>query len=745
MRRTRRLILLLLALIVGGVAVVYTIQKGTQARNAPSRPRTLPDSVSAQQEDWTYDETRDGKPFVRVRARDFKQNAEGNRIDLTGVELHLFQNDGKTFDRIRSQKADFDLNAGVLFSDGDVEITMGVPEDPAAKPAERLVVIKTSGVHFDKNSGKAWTERAASFSFDRGEGSSTGAAYDPTTRELRMDKDVKLHWRGDNPKAAPMDIESGALVYKEAEHKIFLSPWSKLRRQTLAMDGGNATVLLNEGAIEQVLAESAKGVDTQPKRTIEYAADNLDVRFNEKGALQTVVGDRNARLLSATATSKTAVHSGHIDLEFEPAGDESVLRKAIATQGAVVESRPVARPNAVTPDTRVLKSEILTLFMRENGEEMERVETGAPATAEFLPNHPGSQHRTILGDRMSIKYGAGNQVQSVHATGTSTRTDRAPVKGKPQPPALTWSKTMNAAFDEKTGAVSHLEQVGDFRYQEGERRAKAERADLFSPSDDIILTGAARVWDPTGSTSADKITMRQKAGEVEAVGKVASTREPEKKKTKDTGLMSGEEPIQARAAKMLSTEDNSVIVYEGDALLWQGSNRITANRIRIDRKTGRLHATGNVVTQLVDKSDAKKTQPVFTVVRSPEFSYDDKARLAHYTGGASLNRSGTVVTGKEIRAWLTSDQSDSSVDRAFADGNVKIVQSAKDRSRTGTSEHAEYYIKDGKIVLTGGQPAFADTTKGTTKGERITYISEGDKLLVEGESKRPVESKVLRK
>jgi lipopolysaccharide export system protein LptA len=203
--------------------------------------------------------------------------------------------------------------------------------------------------------------------------------------------------------------------------------------------------------------------------------------------------------------------------------------------------------------------------------------------------------------------------------------------------------------------------------------------------------------------------MRQKAGEVEAAGKVASTREPEKKKTKDTGLMSGEEPIQARAAKMLSTEDNSIIVYEGDALLWQGSNRITANRIRIERKTGRLHATGNVVTQLLDKSDAKKTQSVFTVVRSPEFTYDDKARLAHYTGGASMNRAGTVVTAKEIRAWLTPDTAASSV------------------------------------VLTGGQPVFADTMKGTTKGDRITYISDGDKLLVEGESKRPVESKVLRK
>lgn len=745
MRRTRRLILLLLAIIVGGVAVVYSIQKSTQARNTPAPPRTLPDSISSRQEDWTHEETRDGKPFVRVRARDFRQNADGTHIDLVGVELHLFQDDGKTFDRIRSEKADFDMTAGVLFSDGDVEITMGVPEDPATKPASRLVVIKTSGVHFDKKTGKAWTERHATFGFDRGEGSSTGAAYDPTTRELRMDKDVKIHWRGDNPQAPPMDIEAGTLLYKESEARIFLSPWSKLRRATVAMEGGNATVNLKEGAVEQVIAEAAKGTDTRPNRTVEYAADNLDVRFNAEGVLQSVVGERNARLFSTNSTARTSVRSARLDLDFGAAEEDPVLRKAIATGSASVESQPLPRPNVPMADTRVLRSEVLTLHMREGGEEMDRLETGAPGTAEFIPNAPGNKRRIIKGEHMVIAYGADNQVRSFQATDPATRTESAPVKGKTPPPALTWSKTMTAKFDQKTGAVTHLEQVGAFRYEEGDRRAKAERADLFSPSDDIILTGGARVWDPTGATSADKITMRQKAGEVEADGNVSSTREPEKKKTKDGGLMSGEEPIQARAAKMRSSEDNSVIVYEGNALLWQGSNRITADRIRIDRKNSRLHATGKVVTQLVDKSDLKKKRDVFTTVRAPEFTYDDKTRLAHYTGGAELNRAGTVVTGREIRAWLQSGESDSSLDRAFADGNVKIVQSEKDRTRTGTAEHAEYYVKDAKIVLNGGTPTFADTRKGSTKGERITYYSEGERLLVEGGAKQPVESKVLRK
>ena len=46
--------------------------------------------------------------------------------------------------------------------------------------------------------------------------------------------------------------------------------------------------------------------------------------------------------------------------------------------------------------------------------------------------------------------------------------------------------------------------------------------------------------------------------------------------------------------------------------------------------------------------------------------------------------------------------SSSTLDKAFADGAVKIVSTAEKRTRTGTCEHAEYYTAEQKVIMNGG-------------------------------------------
>ena len=195
--------------------------------------------------------------------------------------------------------------------------------------------------------------------------------------------------------------------------------------------------------------------------------------------------------------------------------------------------------------------------MRDNGREIDRMETNAAGTVQFLPNRPGGKKRTVTGQHLRADYGANNQMKTFTASEAATRTESQPVKGKPQPPSLTWSKGLAAHFDETKGDLVRLEQWDDFRYEEGDRRAKADRAELIAASDEIVLAGSARFWDPTGATAADRIHLKQKAGEVEAVGNVASTRQPEKKKTKDGGMLAGDDPIQARAGYMISKTTTS--------------------------------------------------------------------------------------------------------------------------------------------------------------------------------------------
>ena len=84
---------------------------------------------------------------------------------------------------------------------------MGMPVD--GSPRTHLLNIHSSGVRFESDTGKASTDRGATFEFDQGNGAATGVDYDPNTRELHLRSQVSLDWRGKTAGAIPMRIEGG--------------------------------------------------------------------------------------------------------------------------------------------------------------------------------------------------------------------------------------------------------------------------------------------------------------------------------------------------------------------------------------------------------------------------------------------------------------------------------------------------------------------------------------------------------
>jgi lipopolysaccharide transport protein LptA len=219
-------------------------------------------------------------------------------------------------------------------------------------------------------------------------------------------------------------------------------------------------------------------------------------------------------------------------------------------------------------------------------------------------------------------------------------------------------------------------------------------------------------------------------------------------------MLSNDEPLQATADHMTAADHHQKIRYTGHAVAWQGGNRLTAENIWIDRDAQTVNASGGVLSQFVDKPKKDKSgkplhatqqQTMFTVVRAPEMTYTDENRLAYYRGGVTLNRPNMSVKAREIKAYLKDADSDSSLDHAFANGQVVIVQTAPDRTRTGTAEHAEYYMADDKIILEGGQPKMVDSLKGTTTGKQLTYFSKNDRLLVNGVERERASGVIRRK
>ena len=180
-----------------------------------------------------------------------------------------------------------------------------------------------------------------------------------------------------------------------------------------------------------------------------------------------------------------------VGMNFVPSGSESLLVDATATGKSVVTAEPVAC-GANAPETRVLKSDVIYLAMRQGGEEIDRVETTGPGTLDFLPNRAGQVKRNLKGDQIWITYGSGNRIDRFRSVNAVTRTEM-------QPPRITQSKEILAFFGANS-VLTRLEQNTDFRYEEGDRRANARKATMEQATNLLTLDGAASTSDPVSTS-----------------------------------------------------------------------------------------------------------------------------------------------------------------------------------------------------------------------------------------------------
>src|SRR5271154_2890568 len=205
MRAGRWLILVAIVAIIGFVGDTYFRHRANLFREALAAPQPLPMSLDASMDKWCDTQHDGARETFKICATNAREVKDPPHMELDGVSLKLFHKEDKEYDLIETDKAEFDNTTKDMYSDSQVDITMGVAVD--GPQHGRLLKIHTSGVHFDKDSGRASTDRAAHFEFDQGTGSAVGAEYDPNTRELHLRSQAVLDWLGKTADAKPMHIE----------------------------------------------------------------------------------------------------------------------------------------------------------------------------------------------------------------------------------------------------------------------------------------------------------------------------------------------------------------------------------------------------------------------------------------------------------------------------------------------------------------------------------------------------------
>ena len=426
----RWVLLVAIVAMVGGVAITYRASKKALKAQVPEKPKALPSDLNSNALDWYIQETTKGHPGYHLTAKEYSQEKDSSRLDLSGVRLQLFAKEGDAYDLVTSANATYFTNEHRFFSEGEVQITLNIPMQ--GEPKHQLVSIQSSGVACNTETNTMDTDQPTSFVFEHGTGHSNGASYDPNSRVLVMKSHVQLDWNPAHPGAKPMKIEAASLIYQETKSEIWLTPWGRLTRGDTVVEGQQDVVRIHEvteadgkkrTVIHQVEAVKARGSDTYPNRSVQYSADWVLADFDDEGVTRKITGRGSAQLTSTSPTTATEVKAGSVDMEFGARNDESVLERVMATDNAVVTSRPLPAPGRQLSETHVLRSQVVEVRMREGGRDMETVITHAPGTLEFLPNQPAQHHRTLDGNDMVIAYAPQNRIESFHTTGARTRTD----------------------------------------------------------------------------------------------------------------------------------------------------------------------------------------------------------------------------------------------------------------------------------------------------------------------------------
>ena len=152
------------------------------------------------------------------------------------------------------------------------------------------------------------------------------------------------------------------------------------------------------------------------------------------------------------------------------------------------------------------------------------------------------------------------------------------------------------------------------------------------------------------------------------------------------------------------------------------------NQGRQDRGESRVPVSSKP-SQAGSRPDGAR-QPV--TIRADRLEYLDVERKAAYRGHVRMESAGTTLNCDRLDASFTESAADapSELDHAVADGNVVLFQAG----RRGLGQHADYFGREGKVVITGGPPSLYDAQKGFTTGRTLTFFTQDDSLIIEGGS-----------
>src|SRR6516164_2413904 len=659
---------------------------------------------------------------------------------LEEVKITVFGKAGDRNDVIHTQSCRYAKADGGIQCDGNVVIDLQSAadaereaKDPRAVP--NVIHVETTGVTFEKATGRAQTVQPVRFSFVNGGGEGVGAVYFSEEGRLRLVRDVRItihpmeeggNAKGRKPGTEKEVVLKGSSLEMEklAKKVALMGPATAMTSEQelkageldLLLDTQNRaqTVIAVPGTLSElpeVMAQGAKGPST-------LQAQKLTANLTPAGWIRTIEAENSVHGTSANGEFRSDTG----EVEMWPQVNQA---KLVTLRGGVkVDGRD---PQSGTK--RHLVTDALQLsFAGGKQDEPSRIQHAETLSRGMMEwTDTGGVRSKMAADKLALDFAATKKAQQLVATG-GVQTERE-LTGRP---LQTATASRGDAQLDAAGEWSQITLHGKVHLKEGEKNAEADQAVFVKASETSVLTGQAMVRDEGSETRAAKITFHQATGDIEAEGKVRST----DFSAKNSSVQLSPAPSNISSEHMQGNSKSGRALYTGHARLWQGPSVMEADSIELLRDTRVLNARGNVrgVFPQEGQRDAKTKQPSICHFSSGTLTFWDLENRAHLEKDVMVqsadqrmrapvldlyfNREANGKPGSEGTLQLT---------RAVGTGGVVVEQG----ERRGTAEHGVYMAEDQKFVLSGGTPTLYDATEGTTTGRELTFNIADDTITVD--------------
>jgi lipopolysaccharide export system protein LptA len=529
----------------------------------------------------------------------------------------------------------------------------------------------------------------------------------------------------------PTRVRCNTALLEKKEHRITLDGSPIITQKTDEMRADK--IVAYTDATNHIERAEARGSSyLKQNDRAEIQSPDMDFFFGASHQIERAVATGGATTRSLGAGPLREARADTIEAIFNPAAAGSAVDNIKATGNANVKLHaPKPANEKQNPTERELTASNVTLQFHPDGKNIRAAEANENAVMTVTPvrAEKGADKKTIRAPQMNaVFYEQDNRVKTYAATGGVKVEIEATVKDA-HPLRVTTSKSATADFIKDSQDIDHIAQEGDFKYNEGDRNAVAERA-LYDGQKEILNLRGKRpqAWDAKARTQADEIDYDHQKDETHARGDVRTTYYSRETTNDATPFKNTKSPVFITAERADARNDDGVAVYTGKARGWQDDNFVTGDRIELYQEDKRMVAIGNVESALYQakrETAPGKHETVPGFATAERMTYSDTDRLVHYEGNVKARQGTDRIEATKVDVFLEKETND--VDHMLADGNVILTQPA----RRGTGDHLVYTASDGRGVLTGKSARIDDAEQGSTMGTELTFYSRDDRIQVE--------------